>query len=269
MKRVASVLIIVCLLLVGGSQPASMAQTDQPKATKAEAKEARELALNFTIQFTETQDLTPIIRDFYFSDFVERYKSFKLKDLNTRAVDLYLAPGLEYNSRLLATADAQDWERFYAATNNFLLLGFISALKSQSAETANIKPSDLYPSEVIELLHQNSTLANMIVRKGRDKPVGTVAEMRAATATLVQAVTIIRAKQKGRPPLITNKTELATLIMNDDFFEPRVEVLDESGFFGFPKGTRFLIMNTPLGLQLMLARDTDRLRIFWTEIIAE
>src|SRR5688572_32084045 len=29
--------------------------------------------------------------------------------------------------------------------------------------------SDLYPSEVIELLHKNSALANMIVRKGRDR----------------------------------------------------------------------------------------------------
>src|SRR5688572_12528528 len=128
--------------------------------------------------------------------------------------------------------------------------------------------SDLYPSEVIELLHKNSALANMIVRKGRSKPVGTVAEMRAATATLVQAVTMIRAKQQGRPPLITNKAELTLIMMNDDFFEPRLEVVDES-VFSFPKGTRILFIKTPLGLQLMLARDTDRLRIFWTEIIAE
>jgi hypothetical protein len=56
--------------------------------------------------------------------------------------------------------------------------------------------------------------------------------------------------------------------MNDDFFEPRVEVLDES-FFNFPKGTRILFIKTPLGLELMLARDNDQLRIFWTEIIAE
>jgi hypothetical protein len=84
---------------------------------------------------------------------------------------------------------------------------------------------------------------------------------------MVQAVTTIRAKQR-RAPLIKNKAELTLIMMNDDFFEPRVEVLDES-FFNFPKGTRILFIKTPLGLELMLARDNDQLRIFWTEIIAE
>ena len=57
-------------------------------------------------------------------------------------------------------------------------------------------------------------------------------------------------------------------MMNDEFIKPRVKVLDES-FFGFAKGTRILFIKTPLGLQLMLARDGDRLKIFWTEIMAD
>jgi hypothetical protein len=262
---VAFSLIIYLLITVSA---AGSIQTGKPRPTEAEEEEARELALRFTIQFAETQDLNPIVRDLYFSGFVERYKSFKIKELNQKPVDLYFAPGLDYSSHLLATAHSKDWEDFYVATNNFLLLGFISALKRQSDDTRDVKASDLYPSEVIELLHKNSALANMIVRKGRGNPVSTVAEMRAATATLVQAVTIIRAKQQGRPRGITNKAELTMIMMNDNFFEPRVEVLGES-LFNFPKGTRVLFMKTPLGLQLMLARDTDRLRIFWTEILEE
>jgi len=78
---------------------------------------------------------------------------------------------------------------------------------------------------------------------------------------------MIREKHKGGPSLITNKDGLAEVIMQDEFFKPRVEVLDED-FFSFPKNTRILFMNTPIGLQLMLARDGDRLRIFWTELIA-
>ena len=264
MTHLASTLIIHLLLI---SAAASVLQTDKPRATQAEKKEARELALRFTIQFTETHDLNPIIRDLYFTGFLERYKSFKTKELNDRSVDVYFAPGLDYSSDLLTTADAKDWEDFYVATNNFLLLGFISALTRQSDETANVKASDVYPSEVIELLHKNSALANMIVRKGRGNPVRTVAEMRAATATLAQAVTMMRAK-RGRAPSITNKAELTRIMMNDDFFDPQVEVLDES-FFSFPKGTRVLFVKTPLGLQLMLARDNERLRIFWTEIMAQ
>ena len=233
---------------------------------KVEEKEARELAIQFTIRFTETQDLSPIIKELYFRDFIERYKTFKTKELNTEPVSLYFAPGLEYSSQL-TVADSKAWEDFYVATNNFLILGFISALAGQSDETANIKPSDLFPSEVIELLDKNPALANMILRKKPAKPVATVGEMRAVTATLAQAATIIR-ERRGRPPQITDKAELIRIMMNDELFKPRVQVLNES-FFGFAKGTRILFIKTPLGLQLMLARDGDRLRIFWTEIIAD
>jgi len=265
LKHVAFSLIL-CLLFVGASSAKSVFLHDKVRATQAEDKEARELALEFTIKFAETQDLTPIVRSFYFNNFVERYKSSKTKELNTKPVDLYFAPGLEYSSPLLTAADSEDWERLYVATNNFLLLGFITGLQRQS-DGVPVKPSDLYPSEVIDLLHKNSALANMILRNGPGHPVSTVAEMRAATATLVQAVTMIRAKQK-RGPLITNQAELTRIIMNDDFFEPRVEVLNDN-FFLFPKGTRILFTKTPIGLQLMLARDNDRLKIFWTEIMAE
>lgn len=267
MKYLASSLMIVCFLLSGGSRSQAVPQTDQHRATKAEEKEAQDLAVQFTILFSESQDLTPVIRDFYFRDFLERYKSFKIKELNNKPVDLYFAPGLAYNSQLLTTAGSKDWEGFYVATNNFLVLGFIAALKASSDETPNIKASDMYPSEVIDLLRTNPTLANMIVRKAPANAVATVEEMHAATTTLARAVTMIREKHQGRP-LITNKDGLIKTIMNDEFFKPRVEVLDES-FFSFPKNTRILFIKTPVGLQLMLARDAERLKIFWTEIIAE
>ena len=266
MKHLASSLMSVCLLLSSGSLPQSVSRTAELRAITDEEKEAREVAIQFTIRFTETQDLSPIIRELYFRNFIDRYKSFKTKELNTKPVDLYFAPGLDYSSQL-TVADSKDWEGFYVATNNFLLLGFISALVGYSDETANINPSDLYPSEVIELFDKNPTLANMILRKKPVKAVATVEEMRAATATLAQAATIIREK-RGRPPQITNKEELIRIMVNDEFFRPRVEVLDES-FFGFAKGTRILFIKTPLGLQFMLARDGDRLKIFWTEIIAD
>jgi hypothetical protein len=257
----------MCLLFCGESPAQSIQRTEEHRATNAEEKEARDLAIKFTIDFAETQDLTPIIKDLYFRDFVERYKVFKTKTLNTKQVDLYFAPGLEYSSQLLATADSTDWKDFYVATNNFLLLGYISGLKKSSDETQDIKATDLYPSEVMELLHTNPTLANMIERKESVKAVGTVGEMKAATATLSQAVAMIREKNKGEGPLIRKKDELTKVMMHDEVFKPRVEVLDDN-YFGFPKNTRILFINTAIGLQLMLAKDTDRLRIFWTEIIS-
>ena len=266
MKQLATSLIVVCLFFCGESLAQSVPRTAEHQPTNAEDKEARELAVKFTIAFSDTQDLTPVIKDLYFRDFVERYKHFKTEALKSRQVDLYFAPGLEYGSQLLTAADSQDWQDFYAATNSFVMLGFISGLKASSNETQNIKASDLYPPEVIDLLHTKPTLANMIFRKNPGKAVGTVEEMRAATATLSQAVTMMREKYKGGS-LIRNKDELTKVVMVDDYFKPRVEVLDEE-FFSFPKKTRFLFINTPVGMQLMLARDADGLRIFWTEIIA-
>lgn len=266
MKYLVISFILMCLLFCGESPAQSIQRTEEHRATNAEEKEARDLAIKFTIDFAETQDLTPLIKDLYFRDFVERYKGFKTKALNNKHVDLYFAPGLEYSSQLLTTADSTDWKDFYVATNNFLLLGYISGLKNISDETQDIKATDLYPSEVIELLHTNPALANMIERKESGKSVGTVGEVKAATATLSQAVAMIREKNKGRP-LISKKDELTEVMMHDEVFKPRVEVLDDN-YFGFPKNTRILFINTAIGLQLMLAKDTDRLRIFWTEIIS-
>lgn len=264
MRHLASSLIILCVLFSGQSFAQSNPRSE---ATKAEEKEARELAVKFSLLFADTQDLTPIIKDLYFSDFVERYRTFKTKTLKTKPVDLYFAPGLEYNSQLLTAADSKDWQNFYVATNNFLMLGFISVLKANPEGTGEIRVSDIYPSKVIELLHKDPILANMIERKGPAKAVGTVEEMRAATATLSQAVTMIHDQNKSGP-LITKKDELAKVMMEDELFKPRVQVVDDD-FFGFPKNTRVLFIRTPIGLQLMLARDADRLKIFWSEMLSD
>jgi CBS domain-containing protein len=268
LRHISAGSVIMFLIINGVTLAQPVTRTDELQVTSAEEQEAREVAIRFTIRFAETKDLTPIVRDLYFSDFVERYKKFKTKDLNAHPVDLYFAPGLDYNSRLLTEGDSKDWRRFYVAANNFLLFGFISALKNYSNDAADVKATDVYPSGVIRLLNKNPNLANMIVRKGGPMAVGSVEEMRAATATLEQAVTIMRERQKGKPPVIADKEELVRVIKGDEFFKPRLEVTDES-IFGFPKGTRILFMKTPLGLQLMLAKDDSQLKIFWTEIIAD
>ena len=43
-----------------------------------------------------------------------------------------------------------------------------------------------------------------------------------------------------------------------------LEVLNES-LFTFPKNSRILFIKTPIGLQLMVARDGERLKVFWTK----
>jgi hypothetical protein len=260
-------LTIASLIISSVPSGQSVTKHVQLQTTEAEEQEARDVVRQFTIGFSETRDLAPVVRNLYFGDFVEHYKKFRTEDLSTHPVDLYFAPGLDYNSRLLTEADSEDWRRFYVATNNFLLIGFMSALKNYSDDAPHIQIKEIYPSSVVKLLNKNPNLANMIVRKERLRALGSVEEMRAATATLEQAVAIMREKRKGQP-VIVDKDELVRLIKEDELFKPRLEVTDQNDF-GFPKGTRLLFINTPLGLKLMLAREHGHLKIFWTEIMAD
>jgi hypothetical protein len=118
------------------------------------------------------------------------------------------------------------------------------------------------------LLNKNPNLANTIVRKERSKPLSSIVEMRGATATLEQAVEVVRERWRGKSPFKVSHSEITQLIKADEFFKPVIEVADEQ-FFGFPKSTRIVYVKTPIGLQLLLAKDNGRYKIFWTEILAD
>jgi len=265
--KIIGISISIIFLLISSASAWPPPKTDEPKVTKAENQEARELALQFIIRLSETKALSGVVNDLYFTDFIERFRKSKANDIGAAApVDLYFSPGLDYNSRLLTEGDSKDWARLYLAVNDFLFFGSVSFLKNSSDDTRDIKPTDIYPAAVMKLLSSNPILANMIVRKEGAKAIGTVEEMRGVTAMLEQAVTMMREQQKSDPPLIKHKDELIKTAKTDAFFKPRLEVTDKD-FFGFPKGTRVLFVKTPLGFELMLAREQDRLRVFWTEIV--
>jgi hypothetical protein len=264
--KISAGFIVACLLIGSVTTVWPSPKTDETSLTKAENQEAREVALQFTLRWSETRSLSPIVNDLYFADFIERYRKFRAKDTGPKAVDLYFAPGLDYNSRLLTLGESRDWARLYVAVNDFLLFGFVRVLKNSSDQSKDIKDTDMYPSAVVKLLNSNPILANMIVHKEGAKPVVTVEEMHAVSATLEKAVMMMREQQKGGPPVIRHKDELIKMAQTDSFFEPRVEVMDEE-FFGFPKGTQILFVKTAIGLELMLTRENDRLKVFWSEIV--
>ena len=237
--------------------------TDQ-QLTDTDIQEARQLAIDFTTGFLRTTDLNLIVKDLFQRDFIERYKRGRAKDLSVKSSDLYFVPGLEYNSRLLAEAGSQDWLRFYTAANNFLFFGFMSGIKN-SRNLEEVSATDMYPSTVITLLDKNSTLSDMIVRKGESKAVSSVAEMQEATATLEQAVSVMRQNTKGQSPVEINAKELIKAMKEDDFFRPTVETVDNQ-FFDLPHGTRVIFINTPILFRLMLVKaNNNKLEILWAD----
>lgn len=267
LKCFNAILVTLVLIINSVSFGLAASKRDTSQVTQVEEREAREVARQFTLQFIRTRDLAPIVKDLYWSDFIERYKQSRLKDLNGNSRDLLLVSGLDYNSRLLTEGNSEDWKRFYIAANNFLLVGFLVGLKHYLDGKTDFKITDIYPPSVFALLDNNLNLANMIVRKGSSKAVSSVEEMRNATATLEQAVSVLRQKERGRP-LATIEKKLTKVMTEKEVFIPRLEIADRD-FFGFPKGTRIILMNAPIGRLLLLARDGNRLKIFATEILAD
>lgn len=233
--------------------------------TDIDLQQARQLAIEFTTGFVRTTDLTLLVKELFVKDFIEHYKKAKSKDLTVNSSpDLYFVPGLEYNSRLLAQASSEDWVRFYTAASNFVFFGVMSGIKN-SRNAADIRETEMYPPTVIKLLSMNPTLSNIIVRKGKSKAVSSIGEMHKATATLEQAVALMRQNTKGQPHVNINEKELIKAMQEDEFFRPTVETVDDQ-FFGLPQGTRVIFINTPILFRLMLVKgNNNKLEILWAE----
>ena len=267
--KALSPLVLIVSLISHGTRPVLAAIHHDEQLTDNEKQQAREIATQFTSRFVETADLNLLVKDLYRSDFIERFKRGKSKELGGKsATHLYFVPGLDYNSSLLTDASDEDWRRFYIATNNFLFFGFVSGVKEYSRNSKDLKATDLYPPTVIKLLDSNPNLANMIERKGKSRAVGSVEEMRQATVTLEQAAAILRKKQNGKPLGSINARELARLMKEDELFRPRLEIVrDES--FGFPQGTRFVFINTPFLFRLILVESDGDLKILSAEYVVD
>lgn len=261
-------LLLIASMIGQGARPfVAAAQSEQ--LTEIEKQQAREIATQFTSRFAETADLNLLVRDLYRGDFVERFRKDRSKNVEDgSAFDLYFVPGLDYNSRLLTEASAEDWQRFYIAANNFLFFGFVSGIKKVSGGNKDFKSTDLYPPAVIKLLDSNPSLANMIERKGKSSAVSSVEEMRKATATLEQAAAILRKKQNGKPLGSINTRELTRLMKEDELFRPQLEIVRNEAF-GFPQGTRFVLINTPLLFRLILVESDGKLKILSAEYVID
>ncbi|HEU4477097.1 MAG TPA: hypothetical protein VFR80_01185 [Pyrinomonadaceae bacterium] len=260
--RVVSIALIVFVLCFDGMGLNLRPRTNDQQLTDANSQAVRQLALEFTTRFLQTKDLAPIIKDLYAKDSIDRYLKAKSTVLG-RPSDLDFVPGLFYNSRLYAEASTEDLLRFYTAANNFMFFGIVSALQ-KSRNTSNLKPTDVYPANVTDLLNTNPSLSDMIVKKGSTKALSSVEEMRNATATLEQAVVLMRAHTEGQSPLKLNEQELMKAMQDDNYFKPVVRTIDAQ-FFGFAQGTQLIFINTPILFRLIIVKTDNKLEILWAE----
>ena len=265
-KRFYSILFVAVFCLNSFAFAQSASKSDNSKITKTEAQEAQDLARNFTARFLATKSLAPLLDEFYFSDFIDRYKKYQSLE-NSKAVNNLFVPGLTYYYEAIGELSSEQWRRFYIAAHDFVLLGFVAALKNAKDNPTKEDDFDVvkfYSPSVVALLDKNPNLANVIQKQGDYKSIGSAEELRSATTTLEQALKIIREKQSSSPLLEINDKQLAK-IFKKDYFKPQLQVVDEE-YFGFPANTRFILVKTPIGMQLMLSKDKDKLKIVYATL---
>lgn len=266
LNRFYAVLFIVVVCLNSFTFAQSVSESDKLKITEAETQEAQDLAKKFTERFLETKDLAPLLSEFYFSDFIDRYKKFQSQKDRQSAKNLFVS-GLLFDSKVIAEGSSEEWKRFYISAHNFVLLPLVAMLKNAKDNPGREDDFDVvkfYSPSVVDLLNKNPNLADVIQKKGDYKPVATAEELRNATATLEKALAITRKKQSNSLVLKIDDKKL-TKIFEEDYFKPEIEFADD-GEYNFPKDTHFIFIKTPIFMQLMLARDKDKLKIVYATL---
>lgn len=247
------------------------AQDQRIEITTAEAGEAREMAFMFSERFLKARDLTSVARDLYLQDFIERYLKFQTKRTSRESLtyfDISGVPALSFKTALLSYPKDEHWRRLYIAANNFIYYGFISAIGVKGLSNVDqLKPSDLYPRNVAELLSRNPTLANFIEKKSTPVEVGTLNELRDVTTTLEKANAMMLEYLNKELPLNTTRIDesIASDRKNPDSVRLAVDIMDEE-FFDLPKGTRIIRTDSPAGFQLLLVKTGGQMRVLWANV---
>ena len=272
-----ALLLVVLSVLPRNFFPTVGAQSNkQPVLSEEEKREAEQLSLTFTRRLSQTLDMAVVMDELFLPDSVERYiAAEKSKASRDKLSYVFFSSGIFVDVSLLERPVLEDWRRFYIATNNFMLLGFIHAFR-RNVDFEDIKPTDLYPREVIELLDANPMLSNLIQKKSPVRNFKSFEEMRSATATLDQAVALMRKALPGYTDLEKAVVQMAMRqssvkrpMKEEDLeraraelIKPQLEVADDE-FPGFPKGTRVILVPTFSLHELVLVKVDGRLRVAW------
>lgn len=272
-KRIVSVFLVV-LLSITPLLGQKSNEPDEPTLTKAEEDEAYELSTRFAIRFIETLDFSPLIDEFYFSDFTQRNRDFSLRTIEESEGVTYL-PGLEITKKAVREGTNEDWQRFYISANSFL---FFSLVLSMS-KAADKKDPDfdailtkLIGPEIRGLLDANPNLKNFIVKKGEYIPFNSAQDLRKGAEVIEKATALLHKKHPRKELTKKRLKEFTNGLIEarkEEIFQPTLEVTDEDGYFGFPIGTRIIMINLPIGIKLIAAKDGDRLKVFTTSIVAD
>jgi hypothetical protein len=274
-----ALLLIIIMALTAMCLPQN-ASNDTPavqqneKLTPDEELEARTLVAHFFTRWRETEDIAPLIDEFFVNDFADRVR---------HQPEILLL--VELKPELLTTDNRDDLRRHYVAMSNLLHLvfrlyevyGFIN-MSEEEREEFDFKK--MLPASVWDLFKSNPTMNAIINEELGEKALGqtenpdrstekqadakiiqTIEQLRGVTVTLEQADIILRDHLKTLPLTLPsseiNKSQqsdaASSTAENNDPLMPRVHILG-SDFYGYPAGTRLICVNS-LPFHIDLVRD--------------
>lgn len=277
--RLSSALLLI-LLLAQGTSPALAAQSPPRRMLKEEEREARAVADAFTRRLIEARDFAPVVRELYADDFMARYlRQATNPEAGVRDATFMIdgIPALSFRASLAAHAESEYWPRLYVAANSFMHFVFLSVLAERPVEElANLEEGDMdefeqdmlgvVPPEALRILDGNPTLTNFVKMKKRPVDIETLEDLRQVTVTLEEAVRLTRASLDERLPKVTHLAQNLQML-GDAAARTEVESLPlEGDAWGYPNGTRFFKVFAPIGYDLILVKDGERMKVVWATI---
>lgn len=268
------------------SEDLSVEQRDKLIAPDEE-REARELVTLLTRRWLETEDIGPLINEFFVGDFADR--------LRHQPEMLFL---VDLEPDLLAPENSLELRRHYVAMTNFLHLMFrlykvYTSINLSGEQNVEVDLKEALPANIWDLLKSTNVLLEEELGENAEgktenpdqsaeaqadaKTIKTIEQLRSVTITLEQAIIPLGDHLKMFPSTLP-ASEIArgrqsdansSAAENSDALQPRVNILGEN-FYGYPAGTRLICVNVlPFNINLVRDSSDQRLKVLSVHILTD
>lgn len=236
--------LLIFTLAVGGST--ATAKQDQSTVTDQEKKEVQEFAKRFVTRLLKTRDLRPLIAEFFLTDFTAVPKQ-----------DFYE----KVSPELYAKLSKNERVRLFVAQEN---LGYIITLDvmTQAEATDGLPFQRILPVAVARKLSRSRLVegnAKFTTRKELLK------ELSRLERAILEARPFLKQKNLERSDAFLKK--LSTLERDPHLgYRVRASVIDEDlkrefGFARFAAGQKMFSVDTPILIELIVAKDAGKFKI--------
>lgn len=239
--------------------------------SQSEKREVKQLAKRFRKRLRETQDLGPLIKEFFVADFSDYLAHSLPHDKEhdfTGDREIRWSPVL-FHVKFIAEADRKELQNYYIQIINFYYLFWTYLSDRVSSFDDSTTVWKMLPKDVAGLFEGNEILKPYFIRE--EDPGSVVisdrAQLLSVTSTLEMAVALMR--KKPISPLQPVKENLIGLIGKIDSpgwaHEPRAYLCDNR-YGHLPKEMRLVEFYVPVFLYLHFIKVDEQFKILYVDM---